>query len=41
MCEKELSPESALIDGASDAGNGVGSVLAGGALLHPLSSDLD
>merc|ERR1719394_116686 len=34
------NPESALIDGASDAGNRVGSVLAGGALLHPLSSDL-
>ena len=33
-------PECALVDGASDAGHGVGSVLAGGALVHPLGADL-
>ena len=33
-------PERALVDGASDAGHGVGSVLAGGALVHPLGADL-
>merc|ERR1719220_881878 len=32
--------EGTLIDGTGDASNGVGSVLAGGALLHPLGSDL-
>merc|ERR1719270_1859972 len=33
-------PEGALVDGASDAGHRVGSVLAGGALVHPLGADL-
>merc|ERR1712055_1130177 len=34
------NPEGTLVDGTGDAGNGVGSVGAGGALLHPLGSDL-
>merc|ERR1719295_395249 len=33
-------PEGTLVDGTGDAGDGVGSVGAGGALLHPLGSDL-
>merc|ERR1719356_426666 len=34
------NPEGTLVNGTGDAGNGVGSVGAGGALLHPLGSDL-
>ena len=34
------NPEGALIDGAGDAGHRVGRVLASGAFVHPLSSDL-
>merc|ERR1711952_435556 len=34
------NPEGTLVDGTGDTGNGVGSVGAGGTLLHPLSSDL-
>ena len=33
-------PEGSLVDGTSDAGNGVGGVGASGTLLHPLGSDL-
>ena len=33
-------PEGTLIDGTGNAGNRVGSSLAGGTLLHPLGSDL-
>ena len=33
-------PECALVDSASDAGHRVGSVLAGGAFVHPLGADL-
>ena len=33
-------PEGALVDGAGDAGHRVGGGRAGGALVHPLSSDL-
>ena len=40
MTETYSNPESALVDGTGDASNGVGSVGAGGALLHPLGSDL-
>ena len=34
------NPEGTLVDGTGDAGNRVGSVGTGGALLHPLGSDL-
>merc|ERR1719239_484432 len=34
------NPEGTLIDGTGNAGNRVGSSLAGGTLLHPLGSDL-
>merc|ERR1719356_1970859 len=34
------NPEGTLVDGTGDAGNGVGGGCAGGALLHPLGSDL-
>ena len=33
-------PEGPLVDGTSDTGNGVGGVLAGVPLLHPLGADL-
>ena len=33
-------PERSLVDGAGDAGHRVGRVLASGAFVHPLSSDL-
>ena len=33
-------PERALVDGASDAGHGLGSQGAGGTFLHPLRSHL-
>ena len=33
-------PEGPLVDGTSDTGNGVGSILAGVPLLHPLGADL-
>ena len=34
------NPEGTLVDGTGDTGNGVGSVGASGALVHPLGSDL-
>merc|ERR1719412_759281 len=34
------NPEGSLVDGTSDTGHGVGSVGTGGALAHPLSTDL-
>ena len=40
MTETYSNPEGTLVDGTGDASNGVGSVGAGGALLHPLRSDL-
>merc|ERR1712242_78934 len=33
-------PEGSLVDGTSNTGHGVGSVVTGGALLHPLGTDL-
>ena len=34
------NPEGTLVDGTGDTGNGVGSVGAAAALLHPLGADL-
>ena len=33
-------PEGSLVDGTGDAGDGVGGIVAGGALVHPLGADL-
>merc|ERR1719430_2311041 len=41
VTDVDNNPEGTLVDGTGNAGNRVGSSLAGGALLHPLGSDLE
>ena len=40
MAQTYSDPECALVDGASNSRDRLSCVVAGGALLHPLSSDL-